>query len=121
MTSNSSASASSSLQLKTSLGDDDVRSGDEEGGRGEHREPGEGDQAEPVEHHGRKLPVVLDRIVVLVRLQLVRQHPQLLQDHGELPHRARRQWRHLLRLKEGKFVGRSELENCQKSKIDILL
>ena len=96
------------------LGDDDVRSGDEEGGSGEHREPGEGDQAEPVEHHGRELPVVLDGVVLLVRLQLVRQHPQLLQDHGELPHGARRQRGHLLRLKERKFVGRSELEKIVK-------
>ena len=90
-----------------------MRSSDEEGSSGEHGEPGEGDQAEPVEHHGRKLPVVLYRVVVLVRLQLVRQHPQLLQDHGELPHGARRQRSHFLRLEERKFVGRPEMENSQ--------
>ena len=56
------------------LGDDDVRSGDEEGGSGEHREPGEGDQAEPVEHHGRELPVVLDRGRIFVVPQLVCDH-----------------------------------------------
>ena len=90
-----------------------MRSSDEEGGSGKHGEPSEGDQTEPVEHHGRKLPVVLYRVVVLVRLQLVRQHPQLLQDHGELPHGARRQRCHFLRLEERKFVGRPEMENSQ--------
>ena len=92
------------------LGHDDMWSGDEESGCGEHREPGEGDQTKPVKHHRRKLPVVLYRVVVLVRLQLVSQHPQLFQDHGQLPHCARRKGGHLLRLKEGKLIGRSELE-----------
>ena len=87
-----------------------MRRSDEEGGGGEHREPGERDQAEPVEHHGCELPVVLYRVVVLVRLQLVSQHPQLFEDHGQLPHCARRKGGHLLRLKEGKLIGRSELE-----------
>ena len=56
------------------LGDDDVRSGDKEGGSGEHREPGEGDQAEPVEHHGRELPVVFYGGGVFVIPQLVCNH-----------------------------------------------
>ena len=42
--------------------------GDEEGSRGEHREAGEGDQAEPVQHHRRELPVVLQPVVLLTFL-----------------------------------------------------
>ena len=94
-----------------------MRRSSEDGDGGDDGEGGEGDEAEPVQHHGRELPVVLDGVVLLVRRQLVRQHPQLLQDHGELPHGARRQWGHLLRLKERKFVGRSELEKIVKIQI----
>ena len=82
--------------------------GDEQGRGGEHREAGEGDQAEPVQHHRSELPVVLHRVVLLVRLQLVGEDAQLLEDHRQLPHGARWQWGHLLRLEEGQFVWRSE-------------
>ena len=92
----------------SSLGDDDMGGGDEQGRGGEHREAGEGDQAEPVQHHRRELPVVLHRVVLLVRLQLVGEDAQLLEDHRQLPHGARWQWGHLLRLEEGQFVWRSE-------------
>ena len=82
--------------------------GDEQGRGGEHREAGEGDQAEPVQHHRRELPVVLHRVVLLVSLQLVVEDAQLLEDHRQLPHGARWQWSHLLRLEEGQFVWRFE-------------
>ena len=89
--------------------------GDEQGRGGEHREAGEGDQAEPVQHHRRELPVVLHRVVLLVRLQLVGEDAQLLEDHRQLPHGARWQWSHLLRLEEGQFVWRSEWKNFQST------
>ena len=63
----------------SSLGDDDMGGGDEQGRGGEHREAGEGDQAEPVQHHRSELPVVLHRVVLLVSLQLVVEDAQLLE------------------------------------------
>ena len=99
----------------SSLGDDDMGGGDEQGRGGEHREAGEGDQAEPVQHHRSELPVVLHRVVLLVRLQLVGEDAQLLEDHRQLPHGARWQWSHLLRLEEGQFVWRSEWKNFQST------
>ena len=47
-------------------------------------------------------------VVLLVSLQLVGEDAQLLEDHRQLPHGARWQWSHLLRLEEGQFVWRSE-------------
>ena len=88
-----------------SLGHYDVGRRDEERRRGQHREPGEGDQAQPVQHHGRELPVVLLEVFGVVRLDLVGEDAELLEDHGQLPHGARRQRRQLL-FKERQIVGR---------------
>ena len=41
---------------------------------GDDGEGSEGDEAEPVEHHGRELPVVLDRGRIFVVPQLVCDH-----------------------------------------------
>ena len=52
----------------SSLVDNDMGGDDEEGSRGEHREAGEGDQGERVQHHRRELPVVLHPVVLLTFL-----------------------------------------------------
>lgn len=68
------------LWLVVYLGDDNVRSGEEDRYRRHDREEREGDEAESIENHGSKFPVVFDGSGVLVVADLVRDHPQLLQD-----------------------------------------
>ena len=61
------------------------------GGRAQHRhrghdgEGGVGDQTQPVQHHGSKLPVALHCSGLLVVPDLVRDDLDLLQDEAEFP------------------------------------
>ena len=87
-----------------SLCDYDMGSCDEQRCSCQHGEKCECDEAEAVQHHGGELPVVLYRVTGFVSLHLVRQNSELLQDHCELPHRARWQGGQLLRLKEGHLI-----------------
>jgi len=78
------------VDLLLLLRDDDVRRRHEHGDGGDDSEGREGDQAQPVQHHGRELPVVLDLGRVLVVANLVRDHADLLEDQAELPVNAGR-------------------------------
>jgi len=64
--------------------DDDMRRGHEYRYGGGHREECEYVQAHAVDHHGRELPVVGGLLVLLVLAQLVRDHPELLEDERQL-------------------------------------
>jgi hypothetical protein len=66
------------------LRDDDVRRREQHGDRRYDGKECEGDETEPVEHHRRKLPVVLDRGSVLVVADLVRDDSDLLEDEAQL-------------------------------------
>lgn len=66
------------------LFNDDVRGGDQHADGGQGREQGEDDKAEPVEHHGTKLPVALDDAGLLLVPDLVGDGPDLLEDEAEL-------------------------------------
>jgi len=61
-----------------------VRGREEDSHGGHDREEGEGDEAEPVENHGRELPVVLDCRRILIVADLVGDDPQLLKDQVQL-------------------------------------
>lgn len=50
---------------------------DQEQDGGHHREQGEDDQAQPVQHHGRELPITLSGVRIIVA-------PNLLSDHSKL-------------------------------------
>ena len=87
------------------LSDDDVRGREENSHRGHDREEGEGDETEPVENHGRELPVVLDGRRILVVADLVRDDPQLLENQVQLSIDAGREWARSRR-RDGVPVGR---------------
>lgn len=72
------------VTMTSRLSDDDVRGREEDRHGGHDREEGEGDEAEPVENHGRELPVILDGRRVLVVTDLVGDDPQLFQDQVQL-------------------------------------
>ena len=71
-------------KTRETLVNDNVRRREEEGDGGDYGEERERDEAQPVEHHGGKLPVVLDGRRVLVVANLVRYHADLLEDEAEL-------------------------------------
>ena len=60
------------------------------GGRGQHSHRGhnseetEGDQADPVQDHGGKLPVILDAGGIIFTPDLVADHANLLEDVDQL-------------------------------------
>lgn len=78
-------SLSRSTSVFPCLRDDDVGSREKNCDGGNDREYSKSDEAESVKHHGSELPVVLDGSRVLVVPDLVRDHPDLLQDQTELP------------------------------------
>ena len=69
---------------------DDVRRREEDGDGGDDGEGREGDQAEPVDDHGSKLPVADDLLLLVVKLHPVHDELELLQDALQLPVGARR-------------------------------
>ena len=58
--------------------------GGQDGHSGHYSEQGEYNEAETVQHHGRKLPVILDGRALLVIPDLVRDDLDLLQDQTQL-------------------------------------
>ena len=70
--------------IRFNLVNDNVRRCEEQGYCGDYGEERERDEAQPVEHHGGKLPVVLDGRRVLVVANLVRYDANLLEDQAEL-------------------------------------
>ena len=65
--------------------DKHVRGGAEHGDCGHDGEGGVGHQTQPVQHHGRELPVTLHRPALLVLSDLVGDHLDLLQYETQLP------------------------------------
>ena len=61
-----------------------MRSREEEDQRGEGGVQTQPDQTEPVNHHGGKLPVIDDQILLVLLSQATCQRPQFLQDHLHL-------------------------------------
>ena len=51
---------------------------------GHHREQGEEDKAQPVQHHRRELPVTLNLRGLVIIPHLVRDHSDLLENEAEL-------------------------------------
>ena len=82
---------SNDIQL-LNLVDNNVRSCEEQCDGGDDGEERERDETQTVEHHGGKLPVVLDGRGVLVVADLVRYDANLLKDQAEL---AVDSWREL--------------------------
>ena len=62
-----------------------MRGSTEHGDSGHYGEGGVGHQAQPVQHHGRKLPVALHRPTLLIVPDLVGDHLDLLEDETQLP------------------------------------
>ena len=62
-----------------------MRSSAEHGDSGHYGEGGVGHQAQPVQHHGCKLPVALHRPALLIIPDLVSDHLDLLEDETQLP------------------------------------
>ena len=65
--------------------DKDMRGSAEHGDCGHYGEGGVGHQTQPVQHHGRKLPVTLHCPTLLIIPDLVSDHLDLLEDETELP------------------------------------
>ena len=63
---------------------DDVRRGHEHSDGGDDGEGREGDEAEPVDHHRRELPVHDDLLLLVPDLHAVRDELELLQDALQL-------------------------------------
>ena len=60
--------------------DYDVRSCCQHHNSGDHCEEGEGDETDPVQHHGRELPVILYIGRLVLAPDLVADHPDLLEN-----------------------------------------
>lgn len=65
------------------LRDDDVWSGEEHSDRGDNGKKCKKDQADAVDDHSGKLPIVVDELILVIVPDLVGDDTQFLQDAGQ--------------------------------------